>query len=68
MVTHPGDERTANLLEKHDVRYVVLYKDMPDRVTRDYWRLFETRPDFYRVVFENEDVLIVTRRETASAG
>ena len=68
VVTHPGDERTANLLEKHDVRYVVLYKDMPDRVTRDYWRLFETRPDLYRAVFENEDVLIVTRRETATAG
>src|SRR5918997_2559214 len=61
VVTHPGDQRTANLLDKHDVRYVVLYKDMPDRVTRDYWRLFETRPDFYRVVFENEDVFIVTR-------
>ncbi len=68
VVTHPGGERTANLLEKYDVRYVILYKDMPDRFTRDYWRLFETRPDLYRAVFENEDVLIVTRRETASAG
>jgi hypothetical protein len=68
VVTHPGGERTAHLLEKHDVRYVVLYKDMPDRFTRDYWKLFETRPDLFRAVFENEDVLIVARRETASAG
>jgi hypothetical protein len=35
---------------------------MPDRPTIDYWRLFEARPNFYRVAFENEDVLIVTRR------
>jgi hypothetical protein len=68
VMTHPGGERTAGLLEKHDVRYIVLYKSMPDRPTRDYWKLFKTRPDLYRAVFENGDVLIVARRETASAG
>jgi hypothetical protein len=68
VVMHPGGERTAALLEKHDVRYVVLYKDMPDRFTRDYWRLFEARPDLYKAVFENEDVLIVARRGAAPAG
>jgi hypothetical protein len=56
------------LLEKHEVRYVVLYKEMPDRLTRDYWKAFAARPDLYRTVFENEDVLIVTRRAPASAG
>lgn len=68
VITHPAGERTDGLLEKHDVRYVVLYKSMPDRPTRDYWRAFKARPDLYRTTFENEDVLIVARREPASAG
>jgi hypothetical protein len=64
---HPKGERTDQILEEYDVRYVVLYKDMPDRPTADYWKNFEARPGLYRTVFENEDVLIVTGRETASA-
>jgi hypothetical protein len=68
VINHPSGERTQGLLEKHEVRYVVLYKEMPDRPTRDYWKAFAARPDLYRTVFENEDVLIVTRREPASAG
>ena len=59
---HPEGELTDRLLTEHDVRYVVLYKNMPDRPTLDYWRLFESRPDAYRVAFENDDVLIVARR------
>jgi hypothetical protein len=59
---HPEGVLTDRLLTEHDVRYIVLYKNMPDRPTLDYWRLFEARPNFYRVAFENEDVLIVTRR------
>jgi hypothetical protein len=35
---------------------------MPDRLTVDYWKPFKARPDLYRAVFENEDVLIVARR------
>ena len=62
VMRHPEGELTDRLLTEHDVRYIVLYKNMPDRPTLDYWRLFEARPNFYRVVFENEDVLIVTRR------
>jgi hypothetical protein len=68
VMNHPAGERTERLLEKHEVRYVVLYKEMPDRLTRDYWKAFAARPDLYRTVFENEDVLIVTRRAPASAG
>jgi hypothetical protein len=68
VMTHPKGERTDKLLEKHDVDYVVLYKEMPDRVTLDYWKGFKALPDLYRKTFENEDVLIVARRETASAG
>jgi hypothetical protein len=63
VMTHPGGERTDQLLRKHDVRYVVLYKNMPDRPTTDYWREFKAWPNLYRTVFENEDVLIVTRRQ-----
>jgi hypothetical protein len=65
VVTHPEGEKTQQLLKKHDVRYVVLYKNMPDRPTADYWRLFASRPALYRTAFENEDVLIVTRPDTA---
>jgi len=64
VMRHPEGEPTSGLLEKHDVRYIVLYKNMPDRPTLDYWRLFKARPDAYRVAFENFDVLIVARRGT----
>ncbi|CAA9456805.1 MAG: FIG01030056: hypothetical protein [uncultured Rubrobacteraceae bacterium] len=58
-VTNPAGERATSTFEKYDVRYVVLYKNMPDRPTADYWRRFEARPDLYPTVFENRDVLIV---------
>jgi hypothetical protein len=68
VINNPAGERTDGLLEKHDVRYIVLYKNMPDRPTQNYWKAFAARPDLYRTVFQNEDVLIVARREPASAG
>ena len=59
----PYSERTRELVEKYDIRYIVLYKDMPDRPTTDfYWPLFKERPDLYRTAFENDDVLIVEPR------
>jgi hypothetical protein len=64
---HPQGERTDQLLQKHDVRYIVLYKNMPDRITINYWKRFDSRPNLYRTVFENEDVLIVTRRGPSPA-
>ena len=67
-MNHPEGERTEHILEQYDIRYIVLYKEMPDRPTADYWKGFEARPELYRRVFENGDVLIVTRRERASAG
>jgi hypothetical protein len=63
VMTHPKGERTDRLLVTYDVRYIVLYKSMPDRPTEDYWRRFEEQPNLYHTVFENEDVLIVSRRE-----
>jgi hypothetical protein len=32
----------------------------------DYWKLFEDRQDPYQTAFENDDVLIVTRRDNGS--
>jgi hypothetical protein len=64
VMRHPEGELTGQLLKQHDVRYIVLYKNMPDRPTLDYWRLFRASPDVYRVAFENDDVLIVARRGT----
>ena len=61
-IQHPKGDLTNRLLERHEVEYIVLYKSMPDRPTIDYWRLFRTSPDVYRVAFENDDVLIVARR------
>ena len=63
VMNRPAGERTPQLLERYDVRYIVLYKDMPDRPTFDYWRSFKARPELYRITFENEDVLIVEPRE-----
>jgi len=64
VVKHPDNQRTDHILKTYDVRYVVLYKSMPDRPTHGYWKLFEDRPDLYRTTFENSDVLIVARRNT----
>jgi hypothetical protein len=60
---HPASQRSGRLLGKYQVSYIVLYKNMPDRPTADYWKAFEARPDLYRTVFENRDVLIVVRRK-----
>ena len=65
---HPKGERTDRLLREHDVRYVVLYKNMPDRITVDYWKHFKAQPGLYRTTFENEDVLIVARRQPPTEG
>lgn len=62
-VTHnPGHPRTQKLLEERDVRYVVLYKNMPDRPTAGLWVPFKAHPDRYSIAFENDDVLIVETR------
>jgi hypothetical protein len=64
VMRHPEDAHTRQLLKQYDARYVVLYKNMPDRPTVDYWMAFRASPDAYRVAFENRDVLIVARRGT----
>ncbi|CAN5735368.1 hypothetical protein BH24ACT22_BH24ACT22_12530 [soil metagenome] len=60
VIQNPDDDRTRELLDEYDVRYIVLYKNMPDRPTTDfYWQLFDKHPDLYRTAFENSDVLIL---------
>ena len=60
---HPQGQQTQQILKKYDVRYIVLYKSMPDRAVIPYWQLFKARPDLYRTAFENSDVLIVAPRK-----
>lgn len=55
----PASERSQRLLDEHEVDYVVLYKEMPNRNVIDYWRSFEDSEGLYETVFENEAVLIV---------
>lgn len=62
VMNHPTSERARDLLKKYDVRYIALYKRMPDRSVTPYWRQFAAHPDLYRAAFENKDVLIVARR------
>ena len=59
-VTNPTGTQASSALEEYDVRYVVLYKNLPDRPTADYWLRFKANPDLYPPVFENRDVLIVS--------
>jgi hypothetical protein len=60
VLQHPEGERTRRILEENDVRYVVFHKRYP---TID-WRSFERQGELYRVVFENESVIIFEPRET----
>ena len=62
VMRHPAGGKTQGLLDKHDVRYVVLYKRMPDRPVTPFWTLFKPRQGLYENVFENGDVLIVRPR------
>lgn len=59
MIQYPGTESSVELLQEYDIRYIVLYKNMPDRTTDpDYAPAFENLPDLYEKVFENDDVVI----------
>ncbi|MDQ4126656.1 MAG: hypothetical protein M3151_01645 [Actinomycetota bacterium] len=57
---HPTDRRTREILRKNDVRYVVLHKRNPNVD----WHSFGRQEDLYRLVYENESVVILEPRET----
>jgi hypothetical protein len=58
VLEHPAGARTAQLLEKNDVRYIVFHKRYPwiD------WRLFALQRSLYSTVYENDSVIIFAPR------
>jgi hypothetical protein len=58
ILRNPTGERTAHLIEKNDVRYIVFHKSSPDAD----WRLYALRKDLYKIVFQNDSVIIFAPR------
>ena len=56
---HPQSERTQNIIEENDVRYIVFYKRYPAGMP---WPAYAESDD-YRKVYENEGVIIFAPRE-----
>lgn len=61
LLHHPAGERTRNIIEEHDIRYIVLHK--PD--TTIPWRGFVERDALYSVIYENEKEVIVAPRDSS---
>jgi hypothetical protein len=59
---HPVGDRTKSVLERYDVRYVVLFKKYPGVS----WRAFDKAPNAYENQFENGTIIILSPRETPS--
>jgi hypothetical protein len=59
---HPVGDRTESVLERYDVRYVVLFKKYPGVS----WRAFDKAPNAYENQFENGTIIILSPRETPS--
>ncbi len=59
VLEHPASGRTARLLEKNDVRYIVFHKSYPwiD------WRPFALQSGLYTTVYENGSVIIFAPRQ-----
>ena len=64
ILQNPGGARTGEILERYNVRYVVVAKGYPGVD----WRAFAGRPDLYRTVFENGTVVVFEPREGAWSG
>lgn len=62
LLRHPSGERTRNIIERYDIRYVVLSKTQP---TSDP-RAFANERNLYREVFENDTVVIFAPRGQTS--
>jgi hypothetical protein len=58
ILKHPTGERTARLIEKNDVRYIVFHKGSPDAD----WRRYGLQKDLYKTVFQNDSVIIFAPR------
>jgi hypothetical protein len=59
VLEHPAGGRTAQILEKNDVHYIVFHNSYPwiD------WRPFALQRDLYRTVYENDSVIIFAPRQ-----
>lgn len=64
VMNNPAGGTTRQILEKYDIRYVVIYKHFFNHSAPKYWQLFEQRADLYRMVFDNRDVTIFTPRSS----
>ncbi|MDN5696928.1 MAG: hypothetical protein L0G70_03005, partial [Rubrobacter sp.] len=62
---NPESPLTRAYIQEYDIRYIVLFKDLPDRGVVPYWTLFEDPGLPYATVFENSDALIVEPRFSA---
>jgi hypothetical protein len=60
VLQHPEGERTQRIMEENDVRYIVLGKHRSDDIS---WRSFQDCKNLYRMVFENENIVIFEPRE-----
>jgi hypothetical protein len=58
VLQHPTGGRTAQLLKKNDVRYIVFDK----RYVWIDWRSYALQTSLYRTVYENENVIIFAPR------
>jgi hypothetical protein len=58
ILKYPTGERTAQLIDKNDVRYIVFYKTSP---VAD-WRQYALKQDLYKTVFQNDSVIIFAPR------
>ncbi|CAN5759186.1 hypothetical protein BH23ACT11_BH23ACT11_25250 [soil metagenome] len=54
ILKHPEGDKTRRLIQKYDVRYIVMSK----MYRRTPWREFKSRESLYRTVFENDAVVI----------
>jgi hypothetical protein len=59
VLEHPAGGRTAQILEKNDVHYIVFHKRYPwiD------WHPFALQRDLYRTLYENDSVIIFAPRQ-----
>ena len=58
MMRHPLGDRTESLLDRYDIRYVVLFKRYPGVP----WRAFDRAPGAYEKAFENDAVVVFAPR------
>ena len=58
ILRNPTGERTAHLIEKNDVRYIVFHKSSPDAD----WGGYALQTNLYKTVFQNNSVIIFAPR------